>query len=163
MATYGKKLLDSEGNIILPKTRSSLVYMDDNSTVEDTIKKILSGETPVEKAIDCSSAGNLRMYNTNTKETCYVGLSSEDPDGTKAFLWDATHSKSITLPGIDTNAVPKTGCVLEGEFVTGTVSTYVIHNPFRVGTHDDEFFRNIMISQNQVYQAGRTTVIGTRE
>lgn len=36
MATYGKKLLD--GNVILPKTRSSLVYMDDNSTVEDTIK-----------------------------------------------------------------------------------------------------------------------------
>ena len=41
MATYGKKLLDSEGNIILPKTRSSLVYMDDNSTVEDKIEKVI--------------------------------------------------------------------------------------------------------------------------
>ena len=38
MATYGKKLLDGNGNVILPKTRSSLVYMDDNSTVEDKIK-----------------------------------------------------------------------------------------------------------------------------
>ena len=40
MATYGKKLLDSNNNVILPKTRSSLVYMDDNSTVEDTIGSV---------------------------------------------------------------------------------------------------------------------------
>ena len=45
MATYGKKLLDLSGNIILPKTRSSLVYMDDNTTVEDAIQNILSSKT----------------------------------------------------------------------------------------------------------------------
>ena len=50
MATYGKKLLDINGNIILPKTRSSLVYMDDNSTVEDKISSILNGTTVVGKA-----------------------------------------------------------------------------------------------------------------
>ena len=58
MATYGKKLLDSEGNIILPKTRSSLVYMDDNSTVEDTINKIINGTTVVGKATYATSAGS---------------------------------------------------------------------------------------------------------
>ena len=31
MAVYGKKLLDMSGNVILPKTRSSLVYMDENN------------------------------------------------------------------------------------------------------------------------------------
>ena len=42
MATYGKKLLDLSGNIILPKTRSSLVYMDDNTTVESKIGAVKS-------------------------------------------------------------------------------------------------------------------------
>ena len=58
MATYGKKLLDLNGNIILPKTRSSLVYMNDNSTVEDKISSILSGSTVVGKATYATSAGS---------------------------------------------------------------------------------------------------------
>ena len=42
MAVYGKKLLDMSGNVILPKTRSSLVYMDENNdTVQETIEDIL--------------------------------------------------------------------------------------------------------------------------
>ena len=40
MATYGKTLLDNASNKILPKTRSSLVYMDDNITVEDRFKYV---------------------------------------------------------------------------------------------------------------------------
>ena len=50
MATYGKKLLDSNNNVILPKTRSSLVYMDNNETVEDEIGKILDGSLIVGKS-----------------------------------------------------------------------------------------------------------------
>ena len=50
MATYGKKLLDSNNNVIVPKTRSNLVYMDNNETVEDTIKKIINGTTVVRKS-----------------------------------------------------------------------------------------------------------------
>ena len=43
MAVYGKKLLDMSGNVILPKTRSSLVYMDEtNDTVQETIEDILT-------------------------------------------------------------------------------------------------------------------------
>ena len=129
MATYGKKLLDSEGNIILPKTRSSLVYMDDNETLENTIKKILSGETTVGKAIDCSSAGNLRMYNTETDQTSYVGLSSEDSAGNLCFFWDSTNSKTVLVQGYDNtarttanNAMPKTG----GTFSNNVSSSSVI-------------------------------------
>lgn len=35
MATYAKILKDSSNNQILPYTRSKLVYMEDNNTVED--------------------------------------------------------------------------------------------------------------------------------
>lgn len=41
MAVYGKKLLDMSGNVILPKTRSSLVYMNNDDTVQETIEGIL--------------------------------------------------------------------------------------------------------------------------
>ena len=57
MATYGRKLVDVNGNVILPKTRSSLVYMNNNETVEDTISKIISGKTIIGKATYATSAG----------------------------------------------------------------------------------------------------------
>ena len=76
MAVYGKKLLDNEGNTILPKTRSNLVYMSDDNTVEDTITKIKSGEIVVGKATDTSKVigrdavyspqGWWYMHNTGT-------------------------------------------------------------------------------------------------
>lgn len=39
MATYAKILNDTNGNQILPYTRSKLVYMDDGSTVEDAVNR----------------------------------------------------------------------------------------------------------------------------
>ena len=42
MATYAKILKDSSGNQILPYSRASLVYMDDNTTVETAINNIQS-------------------------------------------------------------------------------------------------------------------------
>ena len=41
MATYAKILKDSSNNQILPYTRSKLVYMEDNNTVEDAFKHLL--------------------------------------------------------------------------------------------------------------------------
>ena len=37
MATYAKILKDPSGNQILPYTRAKLVYMDDNTTVQDAV------------------------------------------------------------------------------------------------------------------------------
>ena len=48
MATYGKKLLDNSGNVILPKTRSSLVYMDDN-TEEISVNEVSVDSVPMFK------------------------------------------------------------------------------------------------------------------
>ena len=54
MAVYGKKLLDNEGNTILPKTRASLVYTSDDETVEDTINGIKNGSIQVGSALNTS-------------------------------------------------------------------------------------------------------------
>ena len=80
MATYGKKLLDMNGNVILPKTRSSLVYMDDNETVEDTINKILNGTTAVGKATKLATArkiGNASFDGSGNITLAQMGAQSE--------------------------------------------------------------------------------------
>ena len=102
MATYGKKLLDGEGNIILPKTRSSLVYMDDNSTVEDTIKKILNGTTVVGKATKLATArkiGNASFDGSGNITLAQIGAATT-AQGTKAD-----------------NAMPKSGGTFTGKVV----------------------------------------------
>ena len=81
MAVYGKKLLDNEGNTILPKTRSNLVYMSDDNTVEDTIEKIKSGEIVVGKAADTNQlVGRMLKFDSNN------GMSVAPLSGDYEFL-----------------------------------------------------------------------------
>ena len=51
MATYGKKLLDVSGNVILPKSRSTLVYMNDNTTVESAVSTLKSNYTTMNSTL----------------------------------------------------------------------------------------------------------------
>ena len=110
MATYGKKLLDNSGNIILPKTRSSLVYMDDNETVEDKIGSILSeitkikdGTTLVGRALSIRDANvtdkNYNFYSTDT---------SSVTANTSIAIWDETlnGSRPVDRAVNDVNAKP---------------------------------------------------------
>ena len=109
MATYGKKLLDVNGNIILPKTRSSLVYMDDNSTVEDTIKYILNGTTVVGKATKLATArkiGNASFDGSSNITLAQIGAATT-AQGTKAD-----------------NAMPKSGGTFTGTVMTNAASKY---------------------------------------
>ena len=128
MATYGKKLLDVNGNIILPKTRSSLVYMDDNSTVENKISSILSeitkikdGSTMVGKALSIRDA-NVTDKNYNFYSTDQSSVTAN----TSIAIWDETLNGSrpvdravndVNAKPIHTTYMPKGG----GSF-TGTVS-----------------------------------------
>ena len=56
MPTYGKKLLDATGNVILPKTRSNLVYHGSTllstkiDNIDTEISNIKNGTTTVAKA-----------------------------------------------------------------------------------------------------------------
>lgn len=78
MAVYGKKLIDNEGNTILPKTRSNLVYMSDDNTVEDTITKIKSGEIVVGKSADTNKLLG-RTVNLTSSDGVYVAPNEGDP------------------------------------------------------------------------------------
>ena len=69
MPTYGKKLLDATGNVILPKTRSNLVYH--GSTLLSTyLDNIVNGSVTVGKATALTTnAGdaNTPIYFSNGK------------------------------------------------------------------------------------------------
>ena len=77
MATYGKKLLDSNNNVILPKTRSSLVYMDDNSTVEDEIEKLKSFLPPIGDIMLSFVKISYESSDVNSKTYPYVNIDDD--------------------------------------------------------------------------------------
>ena len=76
MPTYGKKLLDATGNVILPKTRSNLVYHGSTllstkiNNIDTEITNIKNGTTTVAKATALTTnAGdsNTPVYFSNGK------------------------------------------------------------------------------------------------
>ena len=76
MPTYGKKLLDNNGNVILPKTRSNLVYHGSTllstklNSIDTEISNIKNGTTTVAKATALTTnAGdsNTPVYFSNGK------------------------------------------------------------------------------------------------
>ena len=76
MPTYGKKLLDATGNVILPKTRSNLVYHGSTllstylDNIDTEITNIKNGTTTVAKATALTTnAGdsNTPVYFSNGK------------------------------------------------------------------------------------------------
>ena len=102
MATYGKKLLDMNGNVILPKTRSNLVYMNNDETVENTINKIISGTTVVGKATKLATArkiGNASFDGSGNITLAQIGAATTE-QGTKAD-----------------NAMPKSGGQMNGHLI----------------------------------------------
>ena len=99
MATYGKKLLDSNNNVILPKTRSNLVYMNNNETLENTIKYILNGTTVVGKATKLATARNIGNASFDGSE-----------DITLAQIGAATTAQGTKAD----NAMPKSGGTFTG-------------------------------------------------
>ena len=82
MATYGKKLLDSNNNVILPKTRSNLVYMNNNETVEKTINDIL-------KRLGLIEDGTI-LTNANQIVNEAILVSGENGDGSFMVATDAS-------------------------------------------------------------------------
>ncbi len=60
MAAYAKVLKDPSGNQILPYTRSKLVYMDDNSTVQDAVTS-LKNNTYTLPTASSSTLGGVKI------------------------------------------------------------------------------------------------------
>ena len=142
MATYGKKLLDSEGNIILPKTRSSLVYMDDNSTVEDKISSILSEITKIKDGSTGTNANKILGDDVVSKKSghgaFFVYVPGQDIPNTKEnsmAYYNALYAKyDYANREISTTYMPKSG----GTF-TGTVTANAVNK------YNGYIFRNINV------------------
>ena len=77
MPTYGKKLIDNNGNVILPKTRTNLIYHGSTllstylDNIDTEISNIKNGTTTVAKAtaLTTTTAGdsNTPVYFSNGK------------------------------------------------------------------------------------------------
>ena len=125
MATYGKKLLDSEGNIILPKTRSSLVYMDDNETVEDKIKKILSEITKIKNGSTVVAlTNNSKVFKSSDANTYWNARFVTGDEGVSCRVYNVDTKKDMNVVGIDQTArntanaaMPKSGGRFTGKVV----------------------------------------------
>ena len=124
MATYGKKLLDSEGNIILPKTRSSLVYMDDNETVEDKINSILSEITKIKDGTTVVGLSKVFLDANNPDIKYFLYASDSGNSDSPVVLYDASNSKNRIFAyadndrlgqRIDTTYMPKSGGTFSGD------------------------------------------------
>ena len=103
MATYGRKLVDVNGNVILPKTRSSLVYMNNNETVEDTISKIISGKTVIQRAVNSenSNTANTANYAKTATGAEYANKADNATTATKAQGYSFYMSSLNTNAGIE--------------------------------------------------------------
>ena len=101
MATYGRKLVDVNGNVILPKTRSSLVYMNNNETVEDTISKIISGKTIIGKATYATSAGTaVDQTARNTASAAKTTAAAAMPKTGGTFSGGVTFNAASTFGAV---------------------------------------------------------------
>ena len=122
MATYGKKLLDVNGNVILPKTRSSLVYMDNNETVEDTIKNILSEITKIKDGTTTTNASKIlgeQASMANPAHNCFYLAATDTSglnvkDGARSYYSSLFAKNDWSGRQIDTTYMPKSGGIFTG-------------------------------------------------
>ena len=101
MPTYGKKLLDNNGNTILPKTRSNLVYHTNNqlvstvldnlstniSAISTSIANITDGTTTVGRS---AVANAVRDQNVSGRN---YGLYQTNGDTSGIAIWDLNLNK----------------------------------------------------------------------
>lgn len=115
MAVYGKKLIDNEGNTILPKTRSNLVYMSDDSTVEDKIADIIDGTITVGNA-------NKALYirdAVDSSKSYIITVNGEDPNLLLLLKGDWSGERCYLLARDDTK-MPLTGGTFTGWVTCGS-------------------------------------------
>ncbi len=78
MATYAKILKDTEGNQILPYTRSKLVYMEDGSTVQTAITNLQSKSGYTLPTASSSTLGGVKVGSNITISSGTISLNSSN-------------------------------------------------------------------------------------
>ena len=103
MAVYGKKLLDNEGNTILPKTRASLVYTSDDETVEKKISGIIDGTIVVGKSTDTTKViGRDAVYSDNG--WWYLHNTGSDKHFENCIPYYYTRKAKLIVPNVYSDA-----------------------------------------------------------
>ncbi len=104
--SYGKKLLDKDGNIILPLTRSKFVFMDDGRTLEEAI---LPYYMHIEKGQTLNTTGIARSLVRNAADTEWTIQETANPE-----FNDGTTSIVIMIRLLNTTAynIQRSQCVL---------------------------------------------------
>lgn len=80
MASYTRKLKDSDGNYIIPATRSSCVYMSDNTLLEDYLDSKfteLEGKIQASSSLSMYPVGSMYQSTDNTSPASLFGGSWE--------------------------------------------------------------------------------------
>lgn len=124
MPTYGKKLLDNNGNTILPKTRTNLIYHGSTllstkiNTIDTEISNIKNGTTKVDTAIrvkDADLTNTYRIFANNTT------------DGSQVTFWNDQLGRAVpyvkAIADQNGNEISSTYLKRSGGYVTGVVKT----------------------------------------
>lgn len=78
MATYGKKLTDGNGNTLLPKTRTNLVYHGSEllstkiDNIDTAIKNIVNGTAKVANATTADTANAVAWNNVSGRPSSFT-------------------------------------------------------------------------------------------
>ena len=109
MAVYGKKLLDIEGNTILPKTRASVVYTSDDETVEKKISEIIDGTIQVGSA----SKALYICDAVDPSKTYIITVNGDDPNTLLLLKGDWSGERCYLIARDDTK-MPLAGGTFTG-------------------------------------------------
>ena len=128
MPTYGKKLLDNNGNTILPKTRSNLVYHGSTllstkiNNIDTEITNIKNGTTTVGRS---AVANAVRDQNVSGRN---YGLYQTSGDTSGIAIWDLTLNKprvfNNAIADQNGNVINTTYLKLSGGNMTGNLNAY---------------------------------------
>ena len=116
MATYAKLLKNSNGDNILPYTRASIVYMDNDSTVESSITSMYNTITSgtVNKATTAGYATTAGSATTADNVNACTFAYAWYNEGPPACIWGTPTAASPTGRVWTPNAVVRAGCTLSG-------------------------------------------------
>ena len=99
MATYARKLKDASGNFVVPATRSSCVYMSDDTLLEDYLSSMKSDilKEVEDSILDSHPVGSVYQSSNSTSPASLFGGNWEKIQG--RFLLGSSSSHSVTSTG----------------------------------------------------------------
>ena len=119
MPTYGKKLLDNNGNVILPKTRSNLVYHTNNQLVSTILDNLSTNISAISTSI-----ANIKNGTTTVGKATALTTNAGDSNTPVYF----SNGKPVSTGKSFANYVPKSGGNMTGALTCNANAYTACHN-----------------------------------